>query len=193
MPKPNPEEETYGFFSIVDQDERVSSLMWSNKRPGVLQVVGILPHGAEIRPKTVHDAQQLSEWFAESADRWGPLQSNPPVGVPTDVLALVNPQTSMPFGADHTGTWIDGAFGDDHAREKMKGMLEAMIDLEGIEKPLMSISANRLYAELDDADNEFVDETLNEATELLQGSTREGYVWSWEAGDLVLFPPDDDE
>lgn len=87
----NPEGETYGFFSIEDLDGRVSSLEWSDKHPYHLRVVGVLPHGSEIRPRTIRDAQKIGEWFSEQANRWGPFAENPPVGVPTDVLAMVNP------------------------------------------------------------------------------------------------------
>lgn len=67
------------FISIVDQNERRSTLACSSKDPSVLRVVGNLPHGSEIRPASPGDAALLQDW-ARGVDITRPIESVPVTG-----------------------------------------------------------------------------------------------------------------
>lgn len=190
----NPEGETYGFFSVVDMEGRVSSLEWSDKHPYHLRVVGVLPHGSEIRPKTIRDAQKIGEWFTKQADRWGPFAKHQPnPAEPSQNFPKESDwPSSLPFGEDHTGTWIDAAYGPEHATQKLVGMLETVAELKhGGQR--MPVKLDALITELEDANPDEISEIQDEAVEVLQDNTREGYSWEWEAGDLILYGPEEGE
>jgi len=80
------------------------------------------------------------------------------------------------FDERDVGSWIDGAFGEGHAIEKMADMLR---DVDPYPD---------LLAEYDDGEieEEFENEWLDDATERLQENTAPGLVWLWDAGDLIL-------
>ena len=48
------------FITLIDATGRLSSLMIL---PDALQVVGVLPHNAEIRPATAQDRAKLIVWL----------------------------------------------------------------------------------------------------------------------------------
>ena len=86
------------------------------------------------------------------------------------------------------GQWIDGAFGDEHAVNKMQDMLGDVVDAtKG--KGYAGATADLLLAELEDErDGEDFDvqEWLDDATEVLQNVTASDLTWEWEGGDLAL-------
>lgn len=90
---------------------------------------------------------------------------------------------------NNTGTFIDGAYGEEHAVEVMAGLLERVVRATDDEE------AQRLLDEFDDdkLDPEFESEWLDDATEVLQRTTAPGLVWEWEAGDLILMEDEDGE
>lgn len=88
------------------------------------------------------------------------------------------------------GCWIDGAFGIQHAAEKLSSMLSFARQGES-ETPSQAQERWLLVEDLDafssgNTDDEFIEETFDDATEFLQGVTADGLVWIWEAGDLIL-------
>lgn len=103
--------------------------------------------------------------FRAIRERTAPPRRNPPDDNPT-------------FDSSDVGTWIDGAYGTDHALAKMADMLK-MVDPAGA----------TLLDEYDEGiDPEFEQEWLDDATEVISDATEEGLCWDWDSGDLVLLP-----
>ena len=92
------------------------------------------------------------------------------------------------FTESDLGQWIDGAYGSEHAIEKMEEMLNDLGTqyAENLVGELEEIAD----LELDEAGDAY-DEWLEDATTALQEETEPGLVWIWEAGDLIL--TEDDE
>ena len=86
------------------------------------------------------------------------------------------------------GQWIDGAFGDEHAVNKMQDMLGDVVDAtKG--KGYAGATGDLLLAELEDeweGEDFDVQEWLDDATDVLQRVTASDLTWEWDAGDLVL-------
>lgn len=76
------------------------------------------------------------------------------------------------FTRKDLGCWVDGAYGMEHAGQKLASML--------------SDEHHALCNELLHPEGEFYSEALDDATAILQEDTEEGLVWIWEAGDLIL-------
>ncbi len=58
--------ESYGFYGITRScqgDESVSSLEWSSKHPTTLTIIGNLPHGAKVAPRSTEEAEQMIDWL----------------------------------------------------------------------------------------------------------------------------------
>jgi len=83
------------------------------------------------------------------------------------------------YGEGDTGCWIDGAFGDDHRREKLAGLV-APFDAELAEE-LRGPGSDDLSEE-DDA----IDRLNDQAVE-------EGYLFVFDSGDLLLVKEDEYE
>ena len=77
------------------------------------------------------------------------------------------------FTRDDIGCWIDGAYGIDHAADKLAAML-----LDCGETAAAQMLAVR--------DEDFISDEIDDATELLDQYTAEGLSWYWTAGDLIL-------
>lgn len=87
------------------------------------------------------------------------------------------------------GGWIDGAYGSEHAVEKMEEMLDDL----GTQYAENLVNELEEIADLDlEEAGEAYDEWLEDATTALQEETEPGLVWEWEAGDLVLREDDDE-
>jgi len=94
------------------------------------------------------------------------------------------------FTESDLGQWIDGAYGSEHAIEKMEEMLgELATDYA---ENLISELEEIAELELEEASDAY-DEWLEDATTALQEETEPGLVWEWEAGDLVLRESEDDD
>lgn len=86
--------------------------------------------------------------------------------------------TKVIFDRNDAGCYIDGAFGMDHARQKLADLL-ACVPQSG--------KVRRLIAELEAGeDTEFIYEAIEEALDILALHTAEDMIWLLEAGDLVL-------
>lgn len=107
-----------------------------------------------------------------------------------------NPHISHPayrFTEADVGTWIDGAYGEEHAVEKMAEMMDDVISHKGtrildpgLRQRAINVAEELRHMKRSD-DYEFAQEVLlYEATEILQEATDESLVWEWEAGDLFL-------
>lgn len=51
------------WINIVDQSQRVSSLLIDDKKPNKLAVIGGLNHGALFEPQTTRDADKLIKFL----------------------------------------------------------------------------------------------------------------------------------
>lgn len=88
-------------------------------------------------------------------------------------------KTMQPIFTDKDkGCWIDGAFGERHALQKMKAILPDRGNWE--------ILKDELQACIDGDEDEFIDETLRGCVNALEIYTQPGLYWLWEAGDLIL-------
>lgn len=77
---------------------------------------------------------------------------------------------------EDVGCWIDGAFGEKHAVDKIQLMLpDTLLGWEGWD-----------YEE----EPEFSLDYLADATDALYQHTEDGLIWIWEAGDLILTTED---
>ena len=86
-------------------------------------------------------------------------------------------QVKPVFDTSDVGCWIDGAFGLNHVRDKLQQML--------IQCGLpVSMGDKELYLELEQSDSDH--DVFDIATETLQEFTKDGLVWIWSAGDLIL-------
>jgi hypothetical protein len=94
------------------------------------------------------------------------------------------------FTESDLGSWIDGAYGSEHAIQKMEEML-GDLGTQYAEN-LMGELDEIADLELDEASDAY-DEWLDDATTALQEETEPGLVWEWEAGDLVLRESEEDE
>ena len=56
-------------FIDLKRDQDVSSLGISEKNPGVLNVIGELPHGCQIAPRSLQSAQKLIAWLENWIER----------------------------------------------------------------------------------------------------------------------------
>ena len=85
------------------------------------------------------------------------------------------------------GVHIDGAFGSEHAVNKMANDLLPTVARRSSD-PELQADAKRLIDELDNEELEEADwdEWLDEATDILQDAAAPGLVWEWDGGDLVL-------
>lgn len=85
------------------------------------------------------------------------------------------------------GTYIDGAFGQDHAVVVMVDLLRQVVDGDpkGVAAP-EAANLVRQYDEGDEAFTDFPDEWLDEATAILNDETDDAHAFEWDAGDLVL-------
>lgn len=84
------------------------------------------------------------------------------------------------------GTWIDGAFGVDHAVQKMASDLLPTVVRRSSDAALQD-AAQELMDEYDnDLEEDDWDEWLDDATEVVQDATEPGLTWEWDGGDLVL-------
>lgn len=90
------------------------------------------------------------------------------------------------FDEGDVGTWIDGAYGEAHAIDKMRELLAVVI-----QAGIRNAEVTALEAEDVNEGDEFVNEWFDEATEVLQSVTAPGLVWYWEAGDLILLPEEE--
>lgn len=81
------------------------------------------------------------------------------------------------FTHKDVGGWIDGAFGEDHARAKLVGILEEYFG----SSPGVADIIRGLEGEPSDDLSE-----MDDATAYLQEHTAQGLVWMWDAGDLIL-------
>lgn len=82
------------------------------------------------------------------------------------------------FGREDAGCYIDGAFGIDHARQRLAELLACVPQ---------SSKVRRLIAELESEENtDYVYEAMEEAVDILALYTVEDMIWLFEAGDLVL-------
>jgi len=109
-------------------------------------------------------------------------------------------ETPKLFFASQVGCFIDGALGQEHAVEKMVSMLETI--KHASKETDRAETIQELFDDLELMDSEYwdrdeevirntpdtrsFDEWLDSATEILQEVTEDGYVWFWEAGDLIL-------
>lgn len=84
------------------------------------------------------------------------------------------------FDEGDAGVYIDGARGIDHAMRVMRYLLRDVVDAREVRK------ATDLLQE--DVEDDFQQEWLDDATEVLQSVTASGLVWWWEVGDLILLP-----
>lgn len=75
------------------------------------------------------------------------------------------------------GCYVDGANGESHAVERVYDLLEAC----GEEGAKLRDDMNG-----DGDDGYSIDEWLDDATDVLQEHTEDGFYWYWEAGDLFL-------
>jgi hypothetical protein len=86
----------------------------------------------------------------------------------------------MLFTRSDVGCWVDGAFGEDHRRDKLSVLLES----------IGTPNALNLATELlEPAPDDYSDE--DDALELLQENTEEGLIWMMEAGNILLIVADD--
>lgn len=72
------------------------------------------------------------------------------------------------------GCWIDGAFGTNHRRQKLIELIDGLDGGEIIAKGL------------EEAPEEEKDFFEDDALALLQEHTEDGFIWTMEAGDLLL-------
>jgi len=86
------------------------------------------------------------------------------------------------------GSWVDGAFGSEHAVQKMEEMLDELGTqyADNLVKELEEIAD----LDLEEASDAY-DEWLEDATTALQEETEPGLVWLWDAGDLILTTDDE--
>lgn len=127
-------------------------------------------------------------------------------------MAMANPKRrrrGLPPGTPHyvftdkdAGTHIDGAFGDEHAADRMVELL-FLVASETNDRAL-AVKADGLVTELENMgpeteEDDWVDmedwgpdalqhlaEWFDDATEVLQSVTAPGLEWEWEAGELIL-------
>lgn len=129
------------------------------------------------------------ERYSPGGERFGNPAAVITPHLPIDVIARsINHPVGDFFRESNQGQWIDGALGQAHARERMRNILGQILDrAEPSGEQVRSIKL--LLGELDDPaddDEDFTDEVLDNATDMLGEFTEDGYVWDWDAGDLVL-------
>ena len=88
-------------------------------------------------------------------------------------------QTTAVFTDSDVGCWVDGAYGMDHARDKVAEMLVGIDDKMSDELGAMS------------DEDEFLSEAIDAATDLLNDHVAEGLCFVWYAGDLILMSEED--
>ncbi|MDY6834190.1 MAG: hypothetical protein SVY53_05245 [Chloroflexota bacterium] len=90
----------------------------------------------------------------------------------------------MKYTKDHVGCWIDGANGETHA-------IYTLIQLVSwLENP----DHVNIISELEECleDDEYIDECINNAVDVLQENTDDGLSWIWyNGGDLCLVKDED--
>lgn len=90
------------------------------------------------------------------------------------------------FKKHDLGCFIDGAFGQDHRRDKIVSLVEITIeDYDAETKRTGESKFSELINALEGEPSDDLAEE-DEAVEILQASTEEGLVWIWETGDLIL-------
>jgi len=89
--------------------------------------------------------------------------------------------TKYVFTKAEIGCWIDGAFGMDHAADKLMAMLANCPQTESIETLIDELDPTSVVRY----------EVLDDATDALWAFTEPGLVWIWEAGDLILTTKDE--
>ena len=141
----------------------------------------------EVSPRL--PAREMQEWLNGFVKGLGEVAGNP--GLPNPYPKESDWPSSLPFGEAHVGTWIDAAYGQNHAKDKLVGLLESIAELHhGGQR--MPVVLESLIEELEEDDPERWYEVSQDAVDQLQSRTSEGYDWLWEAGDLILYPPDDE-
>lgn len=82
------------------------------------------------------------------------------------------------FTKEDIGCYIDGAYGFDHARQRLAELLTCVPQ---------SSRVRQIIAELESEENiDYVYEAIEEALDVLSQYTSEEVVWMMEAGDLTL-------
>ena len=84
------------------------------------------------------------------------------------------------------GTWIDGAFGEEHAVEKMARDLLPTVARRSSDEELRDAAQELIDEYEDELEEEDWSEWLDDATEVVQDATEPGLTWEWDAGDFVL-------
>lgn len=80
------------------------------------------------------------------------------------------------YGLSEVGCYIDGAYGDDHARKKLSDMV----------RPWNKEIADELDS--DAGEGEFSYEIVDDATDILnREAVTEAVYFEWDCGDLCLF------
>lgn len=97
-------------------------------------------------------------------------------------------KTKAVFTDSDKGCWIDGAYGEDHAKNKMASMLE---DIQAaIASEVFDVGVYSLLKEYNEermpSGSIALDQWITDATDDLQRHTADGLVWIWDAGDLIL-------
>lgn len=97
------------------------------------------------------------------------------------------------FTRTSIGVHIDGAYGQEHAKDKMANDLLATVERRSSDEKLKNAAAELVDEWTEDPEDNDWDEWLDDATEVLQDATAPGLTWDWDAGDLILRDDNDEE
>jgi hypothetical protein len=135
-------------------------------------------------PETSITVQAFADFFSEFSPRFNKMRFAEAVRTRSQRQGNPRKHKSYVYNDKDIGQWIDGAYGLEHAVNKMQGMLADVEDAGGA----VGAEAGVVLSELPDDLGEDFDEQewLDDATDLLQRATASDLTWEWDAGGLVL-------